>query len=137
MGLYKSLEANRQCGLAHLASFVCVAGGSNLRGGRGRGPHLARRAYSPAAPGAPQAPRWGAITGPDRPCLPGQEVERAAEPLGLRCGASRGRLLWRAATTTMAARQKKTRRQEVAIGVENERCTAKKLTPLDPWPWRE
>jgi len=86
----------------------------------------------------------GAITGPDRPCLPGQEVERAAEPLGLhcgplglRCGASRGCLLWRAATTTVAARQKKTRRQEVAIGVEDERCTARKLTPLDPWPWRE
>ena len=59
------------------------------------------------------------------------------EPLGLRCGASRGRLLWRAATTTVAARQKKTRRQEVAIGVEDERCTARKLTPLDPWPWRE
>ena len=75
------------------------------------GPRLVRRAYSLAAPGAPPAPRWGAITGPDRPCLPGQEVERAAEPLGLRCGvlglrcgASRGRLLCRAAATTMAAR---------------------------------
>jgi len=37
----------------------------------------------------------------------------------------------------VAARQKKTRRQEVAIGVEDERCTTGKLTPLDLRPWRE